>query len=247
MVGLSLLRRNKKKPEPEQPRRPLLPPDHLEAHELSVRLQYRAKSSHGMRMAHDDQGPKRLPELLEGIAISPIELIEPVDMELQDAAPLITHPHEASMWIAAHGHRSAVARQAIQILQLVDAIDLAYETFGVALLHGETDLAGFPRYDAVAGGLISYWDETSGQLVVRATATWGGEGARADTERMAQRLLARLVANVMASQGALEIGPAERRVAVTGTGAQPCSHCGFTAVDRRAYYCPKCGMRTARA
>jgi hypothetical protein len=246
VVPLMMLRRNKDKPEPEAPRRPLLPPDHLEAHEQSLRLQYRAKSSDGIRMAHDDQGPKRLPELMEGIALSTPELIEPVEVDLQDAAPLITRPNEATMWIAAHGRRSPVARHAIQILQLLDAIDLAYETLGVALLYGETDLAGFPRYDAVVGGLISYWDETSGELVVRAAAAWGGEGARADTERMAQRLLARLVANVMASQGALEIGPAERRVA-SGMGAEPCGHCGFTAVDRRAYYCPKCGMRTARA
>jgi hypothetical protein len=245
-VPLTLLRRNRKKQEPETPRRPLLPPDHLEAHEQSLRLQYRSKSSDGIRMAHDDQGPKRLPELMEGIALSPVELIEPVAVELQDAAPHITRPHEATMWIAAHGDRSPVARHAIQVLQLLDSIDLAYETLGVALLHGDTDLAGFPRYDAIVGGFISYWDETSGELVVRASAAWGGDGARADTERMAQRLLARLVANVMASQGALEIGPVERRVA-SSTGGQPCSHCGFTAVDRRAYYCPKCGMRTARA
>jgi hypothetical protein len=26
----------------------------------------------------------------------------------------------------------------------------------------------------------------------------------------------------------------------------PCPHCGFTQLDRRAHYCPKCGMRTAR-
>lgn len=246
-MALSLLRRNKKKQVTEPRRGPLLPPDHLEAHEQSLRLQYRAKSSDGIRMAHDDQGPRRLPELLEGIAISAVELIEPVDMDLQDAAPLITRPDEAMRWITAHRDRSAVARHAIQTLQLLDSIDLAYETFAVALLHGETDLAGFPRYDAVVGGLISYWDEATGELVVRAATAWGGEGARADTERMAQRLLARLVASVMASQGALEIGPAERRVAVTGSGAQPCSHCRFTAVDRRAYYCPKCGMRTARA
>jgi hypothetical protein len=167
-------------------------------------------------------------------------------MDLQDAAPYITHPDEAAMWITAHGNRSPIARHGIQILQLVDAIDLGYETLAVALLHGETDLSGFPRYDAIVGGLISYWDESSGELVVRATTTWGGDGARSDTDRMAQRLLARLVANVMADQGALEIGAAERRVA-TGAGAQPCAHCGFTAVDRRAYYCPKCGMRTERA
>lgn len=243
---MPLLRRNKKKPEPELQRRPMLPPDHLQAHEQALRLQYRAKSSDGMRMAHDARGPQRLPGLLDGIATSAVELVEPVDMDLQDAAPYITHPDEAAMWITAHGNRSPIARHGIHILQLVDAIDLGYETLAVALLHGETDLSGFPKYDAIVGGLISYWDESSGELVVRATTTWGGDGARSDTDRMAQRLLARLVTNVMADQGALEIGPAERRVA-TGVGARPCTHCGFTAVDRRAYYCPKCGMRTERA
>ena len=245
-MPVSLLRRRKPAPEAVPQHRPLLPPDHLEAHEQALRLQYRSKSSDGIRMAHDEKGPTRLPSLMEGIAQSRVELVEPVSIELQQAAPVITRPDEATLWITAHRERSPIARHALHVLELLDAIDLAYETFAVALLYGDTDLAGFPRYDAVVGGLISYWDETTGELIVRAACGWGGEGARADTERMAQRILAKLVASVMASQGALEIGPVERRVAVTGSGSQPCGHCGFTAVDRRAHYCAKCGMRTGR-
>lgn len=243
---MPFLRRKKAEKPVEQPRRPLLPPDHLEAHEHALRLQYRSKSSDGIRMAHDDLGPRRLPSLLEGIAMSPVELVEPIGGELQAAAPIITRPEEAMLWLRAHEQRSAIARHALLTLELLDTIDLAYETFAVALLHGDTDINGFPRYDALVGGLISYWDEATGELIVRAAIGWGGEGARADTERMAQRILARMIANVMASQGALEIGPTERRVAVIGSGAGACAHCGFTAVDRRAYYCAKCGMRTER-
>jgi hypothetical protein len=246
-VRVPVLTRKKRKVEEPPQRRPQLPPDHLLAHDQTLRLQYHAKSSDGMRMRHDDQGAKRLPELMEGIATSPIELVEPVSFELQGAAPVIVRTTEARLWLTAHGERSAIARHTLNILEQLDAIDLAYETAAFGLLHGEMDLNGFPRYDAICGGLISYWDETTGQLVVRAAAGWGGEGARADIERSAQRLLARLVANVMASQGALEIGPAERRVAAVGAESRPCGHCGFAALDRRAYYCPKCGMRTARA
>lgn len=154
-MPVPLLRRRKPAPEVVPQRRPLLPPDHLEAHEQSLRLQYHSKTSDGIRMAHDDKGPTRLPALLEGIAQSKVELVEPVSIDLQQAAPAITRPDQATLWITAHRERSP-------------------------------------------------------------------------------------------SQGPLEIGPTERRIAVTGSGAQPCSHCGFTAVDRRAHYCPKCGMRTGR-
>lgn len=246
-MRVPLLTRNKRKLEEPPPKRQLLPPDHLVAHEMSMRLHFHAKSSDGIRMKHDDQGAKRLPELMEGIALSSVDLIEPLSVELQGAAPKIVRPSEAQLWLSAHSGRSPIARHSLHILESLDAIDLAYETFAVGLLYGDVDLNGFPRYDAIVGGLISYWDETTGDLVVRAAAGWGGEGSRADIERSAQRILARLVTNVMASQGAIEIGPAERRVAAVGVGSQPCSHCGFTALDRRAYYCPKCGMRTARA
>jgi len=60
--------------------------------------------------------------------------------------------------------------------QNLDAIDLAYETFAVALLYGEVDGEGFPRFDAIVGGPVSYFDETTGELVVRMLLGWGGEG-----------------------------------------------------------------------
>ena len=113
----------------------------------------------------------------------------------------------------------------------------------MALLQGDIDVDGFPRYDAVVGGPISYWDESSGDLIVRMALCWGGEGVRGDTQRAAQKLLSRLMANMLASQGATELGQVERPVAVAGAGQRPCPHCGFRQIDRRAHFCPKCGMR----
>jgi hypothetical protein len=130
------------------------------------------------------------------------------------------------------------------IFESLNVLDLAYETFAVALMHGELDGEGFPRFDSIVGGPVSYWDENSGDLIVRLVLGWGGEGVRGDTHRVAQRLHARLLGNLLASQGATELGRVERPVAVAGDAPVPCPHCGFTALDRRAHYCPKCGMRT---
>jgi hypothetical protein len=242
-VPLPFLKRRRKQPAPVGPRRPSVAPDDVESQELTLRLQFRARSSHGVRLPADPQGPLMLPTLLEGIALSDVELIEPLPAEFTDAAPHITHPHDANLWLEAHGHRSPIARHALYVLESVDAIDLAYETFAVSLLHGTLDAAGFPRFDAIVGGLTSYWDETTGELIVRAAAAWGGEGVRGDTERIGQRLLARMMANLLASQGATELGPSEKPVAVAGARRSACPHCGFTSVDARSIYCPKCGMR----
>jgi hypothetical protein len=234
--------RRKRRPPP--PPRVNLPPDTLEFDEHSLRLQYHSISSHGVRMPHTDDVLALLPRLLEGFAPS-VELIEPLDVDFQDAAPQILRPQVALQWINAHHGRSEIGRHAIYILEVLDVIDLAYESFAVALLSGVLDGEGFPRFDAIVGGPISFWDESSGDLIVRMALCWGGEGTKGDTQRMAQRLLARLMSNLLASQGATELGRVERPVAVVGQERAPCPHCGFRQIDRRAHYCPKCGLRMA--
>ncbi len=231
--------------EPTGPRRPAVAPDDVESQEQTLRLQFRTRSSHGVRLPADPQGPRMLPGMLDGLALAEVELIEPLASEFQDAAPRITNPKQARLWLDAHAHRSPIARHALYVLESVDAIDLAYETFAVTLLHGSLDASGYPRFDAVVGGLTSYWDETSGELIVRASLAWGGEGVRGDTERIGQRLLARMMSNLLASQGATELGPSEKPVAVAGGRRAPCPHCGFGSIDTRSVFCPKCGMRLA--
>lgn len=242
-MPLPFLKRKPKQQAPAGPRRPAVAPDDVESQEQTLRLQFRTRASHGVRLPADPQGPRMLPMLLDGLALAEVELIEPLGAEFQNAAPLITHTEEARLWLDAHGHRSPIARHALFVLESVDAIDLAYETFAVSLLHGSVDASGFPRFDAVVGGLTSYWDEGTGELIVRAALAWGGEGVRGDTERIGQRLLARMMSNLLASQGATELGPSERPVAHAGGRRAACPHCGFASIDSRSVFCPKCGMR----
>lgn len=241
-MPLPFLRR-KKSATPTGPRRPAVAPDDVESQGQTLRLQFRTRSSHGVRLPADPSGPRMLPDLLEGLALADVELIEPLSVEYQDAAPNITHVEEARLWLDAHGQRSPIARHALYLLESVDAVDLAYETFAVTLLHGALDASGHPRFDSVVGGLGSYWDEVTGELIVRALLAWGGEGVRGDTERVAQRLLARMLSNLLASQGATELGPSEKPVAVAGGRRAACLHCGFSSIDSRSLFCPKCGMR----
>lgn len=244
-MPIPFLGRKKKTPVRPAPR-PSLPHDQLELEDQSLRLHFHSLSSHGVRMPSEHDIPVRLASLLEGYAQSPVELIEPLPVEFQNAAPSIVKPESALQWINAHHGRSPISRHALFILESLDALDLAYETFAVALLNGDVDGEGFPRFDAIVGGPVSYWDENSGELIVRIVLGWGGEGVRGDTQKNAQRLQSRLLSNLLASQGAAELGRAERPVAVAGDKPVPCPHCGFGALDRRAHYCPKCGMRTAR-
>jgi hypothetical protein len=228
------------------PPRVRIPPDQLDVNTLSLTLQYHAMSSHGVRTPGTHDVAERLPGLLSGFSLTPVELIEPLPIDFEEAAPSVIRPEAALMWINAHHGRSPLARQALMVFESLDVIDLAYETFAVALLGGELDGEGFPRFDAIFGGPVSYWDEASGELIVRFLVGWGGEGVRGDTQRIAQRLLARLMGNLLATHDATELGAVEKPVAVAGTRHEPCSHCGFPAIDRRSQYCPKCGMRLAR-
>jgi hypothetical protein len=132
------------------------------------------------------------------------------------------------------------------VLESLDALDPAFETAAVALLAGETDTSGYPEYDAVVGGVVSHWDEVTGDMVVRAVVGWGGRGVRGDTERTASKLMASLVANILANQNAIGVTASERPMPAAGSGGLVCSHCGFASGHDRAFYCPKCGMRMVR-
>jgi hypothetical protein len=245
-VPIPFLGRRKGRKQAKGPVRPALPFDTLELEGQSLSVHYRSLSSHGVRTPGVHDVPVRLPNLLEGFNISPVELVEPLPIDFQDAAPSIVRPETALHWINVHHRRTPLVRHALLIFETLDAVDLAYETMAVALLQGELDGEGFPRFDAIFGGPISYWDETTGELIVRMVVGWGGEGVRGDTARVAQRLVSRLLGNLLASQGATELGRVERPVAVAGDRNSACPHCGFQAIDRRAFYCPKCGMRMPR-
>jgi hypothetical protein len=229
------------------PERVRIPPDTIDFEMHSMKHQYQTMSSHGVRTPGTHDIGQRLPDLLVGFAHSPVELIEPLPVDFEDAAPSIVRPEAALQWINAHHGRSPLAREALYVFESLDVLDLAYETLALALLHGELDGEGLPQYDTIYGGPISYWDEATGELIVRFLLGWGGEGVRGDTQRIAQKLLARLMGNLLATHDATELAQVERPVAHAGSRREPCSHCGFTAIDRRSAYCPTCGMRLARA
>jgi hypothetical protein len=244
-VQLPLLGRRDNKKGAARPAMPVVVPDTVVAHDYAMRTQFHAKSGDGVRMSKQPFGPHQMPDVLKSLDAGHVDLVEPLPSEYQQAAPRITSPTEAMQWINARYMLKPLTRHALYVFESVDAIDPAYETLAVGLLQGDTDSAGLPRYDAVLGGLISYWDETSGDLIVRPVVGWGGAGTRADIDRNAQRLLARLLAAILAAQGAVGLHSAERPVAVAGDKRE-CPHCAFPAVDKRAAYCPKCGMRLTR-
>jgi hypothetical protein len=230
----------------EQPELPPLMPEEVEAQEYSLKLQYRAKSSEGVRMNAGPAALRELPHMLAGVAKTEVELVEPLGNEFEAAAPVIQRPSEAMQWINAHHDLSPIARHTLVVLESVDALDLAFETFATALLEGEVDTSGYPEYNAVVGGVASHWDETTGDIIVRAVVGWGGRGVRGDTDRAAQRILVSLLGNILDNKHAVGMAGTERPVPAAGAGGLVCAHCGFHSGHERAFYCPKCGMRLLR-
>jgi hypothetical protein len=244
-VPLEFLKRRKAR-APDAAETARLLPDEVEAREHELKITYRAKTSQGVRMSAGPKAQGELPNMLVGLAQTPVEVIEPLSLEFAEAAPTVQKPVEALAWINANHDRSPVARQALVVLESVDAVDPAFETIAVALLSGAVDTSGYPEYDAIVGGVASHWDELTGDMIVRGVVGWGGKGVRGDTERAAQRMLTSLLSNVLASQYASGFTPVERPVPSQGAGGLVCAHCGFASAHDRAFYCPKCGMRMLR-
>jgi hypothetical protein len=226
------------------------PPPVLEdvpAQDFALKLSYAAKSSESVRIKAGPAAVARLARMLDGYVQGEPELVEPYPVELGHAAPFIARMPGAAEWLTYHRKRLPVTRHALEVLEAVDAVDLAFDTLVGGLLDGELDTSGYPEYNAIIGGVASHWDEMTGDMIVRAVVGWGGRGVRGDTDRNASRLLAGLFGNIQADRHSLGVVSVERPVTGTKTDGVVCAHCGFNSGHLRAFYCPKCGMRMARS
>jgi hypothetical protein len=246
-----LKRRNAPEPDAPQPAAPtptgsLVMPEEVVAQDFQLKLYYAGKTSEGVRMKAGPQAMSELPSMLAGLAKADIEVVEPLPIEFSQATPTIAHPSEAMQWLNAHHIHSPITRHALVVLESIDAVDLAFDTFVCSLLDGETDTSGYPEYNAVVGGVAAHWDEATGDMICRAVLGWGGRGVRGDTDRIGNKLLAGILTNVLANQHAVGLTAIERPVPAAGRGGLVCAHCGFASAHERAFYCPKCGMRLLR-
>jgi hypothetical protein len=221
-------------------------PEEVSAQEYQLKLYYAGKSSEGVRFKQGPRAMTELPSMLIGSTKGDVEVVEPLPIEFGQASPTIARPAEAMQWLNAHHDLSPVTRHALVVLESIDAIDLAFDTFVCALLDGEVDTSGYPDYSAIVGGVASHWDESTGDVIVRAVVGWGGKGVRGDTDRTGGRILAGLFGNLLASQYSVGVTSIERPVPAAGRGGLVCAHCGFASAHERAFYCPKCGMRLLR-
>ena len=215
------------------------------AQQWTLKLAYLARSSEGLRLAPDPGLMAALPRIVEPLSTTRIDVIEPLLLEFSGAAPEFDRFTELQQWIVARRELGPIARHALYVLELTDAVDMTIDTLVCGLLHGDTDTGGYPDYTAIVGGLASHFDELTGDLIVRAVVGWGGKGQRGDTERIGQRLLSVLHQQIVAS--GLRFGTSEP-TRPTGTAGEVtvCGHCGFDARGTDAVYCPKCGMRLTR-
>jgi hypothetical protein len=93
---------------------------------------------------------------------------------------------------------------------------------------------------------VAFWDEVTGDQILRGIVGWGGRGLRGDSERTAVKMLGGILASILASQGAVGIAEVERPLPPEAGGGLVCAHCQFAQVGRTAFFCPKCGMRMLR-
>jgi hypothetical protein len=145
-------------------------PEEVVAQDHILKLYYAGKSSDGVRLKAGPAALAELPTMLVGLAQSPVEVVEPLPIEFSQATPTIVTPSEAMQWLNAHHVHSPITRHALVVLESIDAIDLAFDTFVCALLDGELDTSGYPEYNAIVGGVAALWDEATGNILASQNA-----------------------------------------------------------------------------
>jgi hypothetical protein len=243
---MSFLRRNRKEEAPPPPPSGPMQED-VSAQQYALKLNYLAKSSDGLRMQADPAVRGMLPGIVEPLATTAVETIEPLPLEYSDAAPSVERFNEMQQWVLARRELGPIGRHGLYVLESTDALDMSVDTFFCALLHGDVDTSGYPEYNAIVGGLASHWDELSGELIVRAVLGWGGKGQRGDTDRIGQKMLSSIYQQVIASGYSLGAAESARAPSIQGRSGLVCQHCGFETGSAGAFYCPKCGMRMSRS
>lgn len=218
----------------------------VSAQQYALKLNYLARSSEGLRMQADPAVRGLLPSIVEPLATTSVETVEPLPLEYSDAAPTMERFNEMQQWVLARRELGPIGRHGLYVLESTDALDMSVDTFFCALLHGDVDTSGYPEYNAIVGGLASHWDELSGELIVRVVLGWGGKGQRGDTDRIGQKMLSSLYQQVIASGYSLGAAESARSPAIHGRSGLVCAHCGFEGGNAGAFYCPKCGMRMSR-
>ena len=129
-------------------------PEEVVAQEYQLKLYYAGKSSEGVRMKAGPQGDRRAADrCCTASRRAEIEVVDPLPIEFSQATPMIARPSEAMQWLNAHHVHSPITRHALVVLESIDAIDLAFDTFVCALLDGEVDTRGYPEYSAIVGGV----------------------------------------------------------------------------------------------
>jgi hypothetical protein len=230
---------------PVEPPPAPLPVEEVSSHEFTLKLSYSAKTSEVVRIKNGKGMADKLHDMLGGY-VRESELVAPLPPELAQASPNIARVPGSVQWLQYNQGRSPVTRHAMVVFETCDAIDMVFETLVVGLLDGHVDTSGYPEYNTIVGGVVSHWDEISGDLLVRAIVGWGGKGVRGDTERTASRLLSGLFNNIIADSQSMGTVVVERPVPFLGEGGAICQHCGYNSGHERAFYCPKCGMRMVR-
>jgi hypothetical protein len=236
---MGFLRRKSSPPEPEPAPTPAFA--QVAGRQYGLALAYLARSGDAIRLAPGPDVLKSLPRIVEPLTQDGIEVVAPLPLELASAAPVVERLGDLEQWILARRQAGPVTRHALHVLEITEAVDMTIDTLIVGLLHGETDTAGYPTFDAISGGLASHFDDLTGELIVRAVVGWGGKGQRGDTERIGAKTLSNLQQQVLVS--GLKISSADTPMRGDAGEGRVCGHCGFDARGTGAFYCPKCGMK----
>ena len=91
-----------KAPAAAMPVAPQPIPEEALAEDHQLRLNFAAKTSAGVRLQGGPNALGALPHMLDGLALSPIEVVEPRETSLTIASPSIIRTEEAAEWLRAH-------------------------------------------------------------------------------------------------------------------------------------------------
>ena len=179
-------------------------PDGLLVEDHELKLTYRAKTSQGVRMTAGPNALARCPTCSPTWRIGVgSTVVPPLDSSAERAAPDLLRPERGQAWLHATHDQPPGLRHGMYVLACSTPSTRRSRPSPSPSCRARRTPRAIPAYDAIMGGVVSHWDEQTGDMIVRGSSAGVARASAATRTGTPAGCWASLLTNIAGSKDAV--------------------------------------------